>query len=241
MKAWPFDAYDTRARAWPLVNVVSPLAVLVGAWSSNAWDAVAGLLSLAGMPVLAYALLYALHQWVRDCGYDIEKKLWFSWGGPPTTRFLRHSDKFFREAVTHNFHARIAELKKGWRAPTAEEERQSPKEADQQYEVAIKWLKSAATKAPRYHLVEDANRRYGFRRNCLGIRNYGLAVCVVSIIAHGYIIAMVWPPEGSEWLILLSLLFTAIEFFFWIGVNDAFVHKAARVYAERLLECLEGL
>ena len=221
--------------------MVAPPTVLIGSSFSSLWTSLAGITSLAGMAVIACSLLYILRQWVRDNGYNLEKSLWTSWGGPPTTRYLRHFDLHFSDAIKKDYHDCIHQLNSSWTAPTSEEECNSPAYADEKYNIAIKWLIGAATAAPRHNLVEDANALYGFRRNCLGIRRYGFWIAWASICCNTLLIMSTWEHNQNKAVLFVSLGISTIVAIFWMSVSREYVHSAAKIYAERLIECLPAL
>src|SRR5262245_2042059 len=85
------DPYELKAGIAPGVILVLPILVdsayatpMLSSWSM-----------FAASGVCTLALLYGLSLVVRARGAAIEETLWESWGGPPSTRFLRHRDITF--------------------------------------------------------------------------------------------------------------------------------------------------
>jgi hypothetical protein len=79
------DKYERHARLVPGLLVLLPVGVTVtalGLGQAPVVSAVAGLLSLAGGPVVLADL-------VRSYGNKAQKNLWTQWHGSPTTLALR--------------------------------------------------------------------------------------------------------------------------------------------------------
>src|SRR5689334_22628991 len=89
------DPYELKARIAP--GLILSVAVLV--------DVVYTAPLLSNIPLFAatgicsLALIYGLGNFARARGEVIESKLWSSWGGPPSTRFLRYRDTQFRDGL----------------------------------------------------------------------------------------------------------------------------------------------
>lgn len=81
-----FDTYTLRARVQPALIGVLPAGFLMFALLPEHPFFVTAFFSLLG----AAGGTAIVAQVGRDPGKKKEKALWDSWGGPPTTRFLRH-------------------------------------------------------------------------------------------------------------------------------------------------------
>ena len=91
----PFDGYDLKARIFP--GLILALPVLVDALYAVPRLKSFGIFTATG--VCGLALIYALGQVARWRGEAIESSLWLSWGGPPSTRFLRYRDETFSDEL----------------------------------------------------------------------------------------------------------------------------------------------
>jgi hypothetical protein len=81
-----FDHYSFRARLQPAFLALLPIAIGVMAWAPPGakWmTSIWSLLSAAGFTLL-------LANMARNRGKGIERELWKSWGGAPTTQLFRH-------------------------------------------------------------------------------------------------------------------------------------------------------
>jgi hypothetical protein len=102
----------------------------------------------------------------RHLGKLKEKELFRLWGGPPTTKLLRH-----RHAPNHvrlaRLHSDLQQLT-GLTFPTSEAEAANPGDADSVYEAAVDYLRNETRDPGRFALVFDELCNYGFRRNLRG-------------------------------------------------------------------------
>ena len=82
------DRNDLHARTLPVYLAIMPVILALAAVLPTGLD-----LPLAGASAFVFVpLCYAAGQFAADCGKRMEKNLWRRWGGPPTTRFLRHGN-----------------------------------------------------------------------------------------------------------------------------------------------------
>lgn len=226
------DEYDRRARIYPALLAVAPLSitgVVLGITSPEWWSAVASVAVASGFWFLAA-------QVGRSPGKRLEPGLWATWGGPPTTILLRHRDNPNRVHL-ERVHVRVASVA-GFPMPTASDEEASPETADETYEAATRELIAKTRDPARFALLFKENINYGFRRNMLGLRPWGIAACIVAAGFTGLTaIAGAGPlevePGTAVTLIGLDGL-SAVAW--WRFVNAEWVKQPAFAYAERLLE-----
>jgi hypothetical protein len=117
---------------------------------------------------------------------------------------------------------------------------QDPDGADAVYETAVDVLKECTRDTSQFPLVSTENARYGFRRNMLGLRPFGLASSllglIVAIVAAASITASRSAFLADAVIDLLLLLV-----FWWKTVTRAWVRRQAEAYAEALLRTIEHL
>ena len=93
-------------------------------------------LPLGGAAALVFVpISFLLSQVGADFGKRLEKGLWRDWGGPPTTRFLRHGNHGFNEVTRGRVHEKLREL--GLHVPTREEQAEDECAADKHYESIV--------------------------------------------------------------------------------------------------------
>lgn len=224
MKGLP-DAYDLRARIAPLILTLAPaLALLLG-------TALQGSRAAIGGSALAVAALTFLAQIGRDRGRALQPQLWRDWGGSPAIQMLRAGPSVAAQRRRAGVEAAL-----GLTLPTADEQQSDPAAADEHLQDAVRQLTPRATQehAPQ---VWQENLNYGFRRNLLGLRPYGLAVAgvVISICA---VAAAVTEHQGERLVAFTVPLAVSVIALvaFMVVVTPSWVRVAAEAYAERLLD-----
>ena len=173
------DRYVLGARVAPVVVVALLLFLAVSAWIPfSEWP----IKLLGGSAILGIGA-FVLAQVARDAGKAIEGPLWTSWGGPPTMQMLRHRGQTIEAGSKVLLHRKLIALEIVDRLPTPADETADPAAADAQYRTCADWLRRKALELkakPPFDIVHSENIAYGFRRNLLGIRSYGLMVLAVS-------------------------------------------------------------
>ena len=226
------DRYTWEARVLPVYLTAAPAVLAVAATLPEGLN-----LPLAGASAIVFLpLSYFMSQVASDFGKRLEPALWDSWGGPPTTRFLRHDNEEFNPATRTRVHAQLRAF--GLRIPTDEEEKADRGRALEFYSSAVDEIRRLTRDSQRFHLVYKGNIEYGFRRNLLGLKQVGLAITVLALVASGWSLFRGWHTDG---LILpvafvITLLNTCVALGWLIGVRSATVRITADRYARYLLE-----
>ena len=114
----------------------------------------------------------------RRFGKRREGALWDNWGGPPTTRFLRHGNNEFNANTRNRIHDNLRRF--GLYIPSQDEQNQNPQEADDFYESCTDELRRRTRDSNRFHLVFKGLKEYGFRRNIFALKPYGLIFSALS-------------------------------------------------------------
>ena len=240
------DPYDRQARLYPALLAMAPAVLTVG----TLYAAQATLLTSAAALLVTCGVMFWLANLARDRGKNLEPDLFRAWGGKPSVQLLRHADLRIDPVTKQRYHVIIGggmqvEL------PTAEVEAQEPARADAIYESATKWLLEKTRDSKRFALLFKENVSYGFRRNLLGVKPYGAAIAVASLlwslVASGLVqdyepssftgrIAALSPSE------IVAISATSFLVTLWLtGATKSRVKIAAFAYAERLLAACESL
>jgi hypothetical protein len=230
-----FDAYTRRARLQPALLAILPIGIAVLVWFPNSlteWGVFASLLTSAG----GMALLARI---ARIRGKRIEPSIFEKWGGKPTTVALRHRDTR-NPVLLARRQAQLQQIAKDIRLPTAEEERADPATADATYDACVAVLIERTRDRKRFRLLFDENCHYGFWRNLLGLRPFGilsssLATAAIAVLIYRHNFALEFKPLVALGIDLLFL----IGWFFL--VKDTAVQMAAESYRDRLLAACEDL
>jgi hypothetical protein len=218
-----------RARLAPAMIAAVPALALTGFGAFTANSSVRAVTVVAGAVAIAVAGL------VRGAGRRIEPALWASWGGSPTLQRLRWRTR--DAGVVERLHERMRS-RLGATLPNAREEVADPLKADQRYEEALTTLRTRTRDRQKFHLVVHENVEYGFRRNSLGIRRYGLGIAVGSCALSLFLSAR--SEDWRQWLI--SAVIALFGVIYWAKVvTPGWVRAAAELYADRLLEAIDLL
>ena len=227
-----FDSYTWRARILPVYLTVVPAVLAIAATLPDGLD-----LPLAGASVIVFlSLPYFMGQVASDFGKRLEPRLWDSWVGPPTTRFLRHDNEEFNAATRAQVHIQLRAL--GLQIPTAEEEGRDLEQALVLYSSAVASLRRLTRDSERFDLLHKANIEYGFRRNLLGLKPAALAITVLALLVSGWSLYSGWHSDGVVLPVALvtSLLNTCVALGWLVGVRASTVRITADRYAHSLLE-----
>jgi hypothetical protein len=234
----PFDAYTLKARIAPALIVLLPLAVTVYAWISPiaqpwilAWVAPAGI-----------GLLVLLAWDTRRAGQRIQRELFERWGGAPTTALLRHADTNLPAPEKLRYRRAIAVLQPDLALPGEADERAAPAAADAAYERAVAWLRAQTMDTRRFPQVGDENANYGFHRNLLALRAYGLISAVIGAVACATLLLLPTTTAMSVGPALFGLIVSGIcALVIVLAATEARVKGAALAYAHVLMQAIDGL
>lgn len=226
------DRYTWRARIAPVYLTSLPAILTIAATLPDGLN-----LPLAGASAVVFVpLSYFAGQVAADFGKRLEPRLWHSWGGPPTTRFLRHDNCELNSATRKRIHAHLRTL--GLDIPTQEQERADPSAALKLYGSAVDELRRLTRDRTRFPLVFKGNVEYGFRRNLLGLRAVAVTVAIAGIAASGWAVIHEWNTAGIVAPVptVVLLLITSILLVWLLGVRPKAVRVTADRYAHFLLE-----
>lgn len=233
------DRYTCNARLYPSLLVIAPVVVAIVAiaklefsWLHTLWI---GLGAVGG--------LYWLSQLARDPGKVLESGLWQMWGGMPSVAILRHCDLRIDAITKARYQARLVELVPNTTAPTPESETQDPKSADMCYAAWSTYLRNGTRDQKRFHLVFDELVSYGYRRNLLGLRPYGLVSNILAcLVCAGFISSALYQSHDVAAALWLALFADILLLFFWaFRVSPPWVRLTADNYAARLVEAADDL
>ncbi|MGN9811993.1 hypothetical protein ACTMSW_21875 [Micromonospora sp. BQ11] len=224
-----FDSYSRRARIYPAMLAVLPVALISTLLTTNK-----PLVALSPI-LLSAGTLFLASNIVRVLGQRTQQRLIVTWDGMPTTKLLR-----FREAqnsVMLQRRRQALEALFSAPLPTRRQEAANPQKADEAYIAATRCLITHVRSRPgQFPLIDHENATYGFARNLLGVKPLALVVLTASVAAD----AAIYLRDGLTGPLVvvggLHLALVAVWFFF---IRPAWVRQAAETYAERLLEALD--
>jgi len=229
----PFDEYSFKARVTPALIALLPVFIVVAAWLPDLYEfgkATAGLLVSCGAVAI-------LSHFARECGKSIEEKLWCKWGGPPATMALHHKSTLIDSLRKSRFHQFLETRIPGWKAPTFELENKNPEDSFRVYDSAIKWLIERTRDRQKFPLVFAEGVNYGFRRNVLGLKPFGVLVSLVALTISVWFACEKFSVVGIGSIIIIASLLI-----WWIVVvSESWVRNAANEYAKKLLSSCDLL
>ncbi len=243
------DPYERRARTYPALLVLLPaLTVAIAIYGPKA-----SIVSTVATTAASCGGLYWMAETSRRLGHELELKLFEEWGGKPSTQLLRHRDGRIEWPTKQRYHSFIAR-RINIPFPTAEQESQDPRGADEVYQSGVRWLlnQTRANGDKNFDLLLKENIGYGFRRNMLGVKKVGISIAVMSAIwalAYGGVVNLAGRPVldiSAVPRIVPNVALTLVVAFgmvvFWVfSATKASVRFAAFEYAEMLLRACDIL
>ena len=224
-----FDRYTLMARVLPAAVVALPVVVSADVWAPFDLSLVKG----AFATTVFAAIAFALSQFTRDIGNQLEDRLLTAWGGWPSIAVLRHRDNTFDKELKARFHKRLVDLGAVERMPSAADEAANPVAADATYSAACTWLRLRTRDTKRFSFIFEENIRYGFVRNLLARKCYAVSAAVLGICSD--IVAFrLGKSNGVPGAICLALILCLLLF----STRGA-VWRQAMKYAKHLAEALE--
>lgn len=189
---------------------------------------VASLLTAAGGPVV-------LSYTVRDRGLSLQTNLFERWGGPPTRELLR-APRNGTDTVRARRRALVEQVT-GIAMPSVEEETADEADAAALYDSAVSQLREMTRDPNRFRLVFEENRTYGFYRNLLAIRPFGIALTAVPAAACAAGIGASLAAETPFRTVDVGVgaaACCALLLLWLVFPSEDRVRRAAERYAERL-------
>jgi hypothetical protein len=252
-----FDDYNRKARLTPALLVSLPIVLSMIAFFPEQVLSWSGLLTVLAW----FGVLKFLAQLARNMGVNKQSELYEEWGGKPTTYFLRHRSTRNKVELARR-HSKLQELT-GQSMPTLENELADPDLADQTYDTCVKFLLSKTRDHSKFSLLYEENCNYGFRRNLLGMKPYGITLSLIgtlflvgqcafvidlfhslSTLQMRGLIQTIMSLQFSKCssLSIACLLLNIFILAAWMSwINSAWVRNSAEAYADRLLETSENL
>jgi hypothetical protein len=236
-----FDNYSLKARYFPVIIFLFPIAV-IGFFYSLQFDSIFHFLASLGV---VGALTYLFSQLGRDQGKLKEPYLWKSWGGMPSIQLLRLRDPHFDKHTKQRYHQKLQTLCPVSTNPDTAMENDDPQAADDVYNAWTKYLISQSRDNKKFSLLYKENVSYGFRRNVWGLRPLAITFSMCLLIANYLFFTLTlntfYPQSFPNSFIYSSLSIILIILFWLFIVTKPWVKLVAFSYAERLCECADNL
>ena len=172
------DRYERKTQLVPGAIAASPLAITIGTTAAIhlPWYGTAGV-AVAVELLLAFLLGYL----ARARGRVAEAILWRTWGGPPTTRWLRPSDTTCSDQQKGRWRGVIQRIT-GLRIPASVTAERNQEDIDRVTNDAVRQLRNTLRNQPVASLVQTHVEDYGLARNLLGLRWHWVGAAGVSVL-----------------------------------------------------------
>ena len=185
------DSYDMRARIAPTILIISPLVFAV----ISLFQIQESIISMILGSVFFIIFIYFLSFWVRANGRKIEKIIWASSGGPPSTRIMMWDDCHLSRELKKNIYQKI----KTAYDITLPSENQNNSAFLNIVETVFNRVKNEVRIKNPNGLWSIQNAEYGSVRNIYGSRHYfyvfsifGVICCVFSWYVHNDMFSLLW-------------------------------------------------
>lgn len=223
------DRYERKARLLPGLLVAVGPALTAGALLQElaAWYMAAS--AALGVEFLAAIVL---GHYARARGRAVEEKLWASWGGPPTTRWLRPSDTTCSEQQKVKWRGAIKRLT-GMTIPASISAGQTEAGIDQIIGDATRQLRYVLRGKGNTAILQSHNEEYGFARNLYAVRWLWVTLSMLCVGAGGVAFWMGVQPYAA-----LAVSITVLAASVLVGWElPNYVRRCADRYAESLFSC----
>ena len=191
-----FDRYSWRARVIPVYITAMPVVLALVVWLPHSLALPTGAITT----IVLVPLAFLASQVGADFGKRLEKRLWLMWDGPTTTRFLRHSNTEFNAVTRDKVHTKLRSIDLD--IPSEGCQERNRRAGDTLLEACTLELIRRTRNREQFPLVHQGLTDYGFRRNLLGLKPYGLALSIVAILVCLWRILTVW---GSQEVISTAI------------------------------------
>ncbi len=214
------------------------------AWCPSAKTIVGGVLTI----LISFGVMTFISSLISNLGNKLQTNLFELWGGAPTTVIMRYSNPILDKYTKERYHKWLSSKINNLDMPSCEKEKTDPKDADQKYRSATNFLREFTRDNKKHSKIYYDNVAYGFARNLLAIRNFGIVIATISVMVNAFFIFSLFQNNVTiDQGILINNLFgigsgfVSIVFMatFLLIINTSFVKERAFRYAKSLFEACE--
>ena len=167
--------------------------------------------------------------YARARGRALEDALWASWGGSPTTRWLRPADTTCSDQQKSKWRGAIKRLT-GITIPASVPDGATETSVDQTIAEATRQLRYVLRSKPNAAILQSHNEEYGFARNLYPVRFLWVALAVICVACSGVAFYLGMKPYAAlavSATVLVASILVASEL-------PTYVRRCADRYAESL-------
>ena len=234
------NPYDRRAKLYPMVITLLPLALGLAAWSPPQFR-IQGVLASALVAVAAAALLTQL---ARDQGKKREPSLFRQWGGRPSDRALSYAGGVYPAPTLARRHRALSKMDPKLKFPkSSEAELATPEAWLPVYASATDLLLAKTRDHGKFALLFQENINYGYRRNLWGMKPAGILACLVGLAASGthLTLDLLADRSPSSAAIAGAGVCIVLLVLWCLRVTPSWVRIPADAYAKHLAECCDRI
>lgn len=232
------DTYAIKARLFPALVAIAPalsLFLMTGTLTNPGFPEVVTALTLGVM-------FFAAADLARRAGKQVEARLFKATGGRPQNRELSFADTTLKEVNKARYRQFLAE-QIGLTAPTRESELNHPAKAQEFYDACYDYLRVNTYDTKQYNILFRENIAYGYIRNLLGLKPYGIAINIAAALTAWALYT--YQPHFalmSEGKLFLQGGFALIHILYLVlAVTERSLMNASKRYARQLTLCCETL
>lgn len=221
------DRYERKARLLPGLLLAAAPALTAGAVLQEfaTWYTAAS--SAIGVEFLVAIIL---GQFARARGRRLEESLWKSWGGPPSTRWLRPWDQTCSDPQKSKWRGAIKRLT-GLSLPATVPEGGNHEDVDRRIADATRQLRYALRGKAQAAILATHNEDYGLARNLCGVRWHWVILSLACLAGCGLAFVFGLRPYLG---LTVAGVFTLASILVARELPD-YVRRCADRYAESLL------
>lgn len=232
------DTYSLKARLFPAILTVAPaviLCLLCASWVDPGLPE-----AVATMAVIV--LFFAAANLARRFGRAKELRMFAETGGRPRNLELTYADATFPAPQKSRYRDFLAG-QLGLQAPTQDEEQLNPEAAQSFYDQAYDWLRENTRDTETFKLLFNENISYGYYRNLLGLKPFGILLNFLSLAAAAAIVHFqpAFASLSTDKLVLLGGLAALHLLYFLFGATRKAMLDASAIYARQLVLSTESL
>lgn len=227
-----FDAYNLRARFSVAIFYSLPFIA-----DAALCDRFSGFLPTVILGIALVSICQAAMGMVRDAGTKQ------SGNNRNIAAQLLEPGSSLPEITKRRYYRKLAALEPGF-APFGtllDEKGLDEKETKILCEAAVRWLRGQTRDAKMFSLLKEENINYGFARNMYALRIPGVILNGATALALLYQSGFFVHPTLYALSIPQVFFHLAWLLYLWLGTTEETVEKAAKRYADSLLEAIDLL
>lgn len=235
-----FNPYERKARLYPMIVALLPLALGCSVWLPAEFE----LKGVLGSTLIVVALASFLTQVARDRGKRCEPELFRRWGGRPSDRALSYRGEYFEAPTLKRRHKVLATLDSNLVFPASREEEEAEiARWKASYAAATELLLARTRDRGVYRQLFDENVNYGYRRNLWGLKPLGVTTALLGTASCTANVWIEWATLGrlnpvavflAAFCLLVSMTWLAI-------VTSKWPRVPAEAFARQLCEACDRL